>query len=175
MKKEVRANGAAPVKVRISLCESLSQNRRGTQRPSRSKSTDGDRDRSPLAPGCDEGLADFIRDYHEAILCEWEAFARTLGPGAQGMSKAGLRDHGDEILTAIVHDMESLQADARGRGDAPHRLRPLRLDLRDRGDGRRVRLFDVLPLGRGRDHDVKVCVVDAKARTAGALQAMLLA
>ncbi len=55
-------------------------------------------------------LADFIRDHHEAILVEWETFARTLKPAAEGMSKAGLRDHADEILTAIVADMESLQS-----------------------------------------------------------------
>lgn len=55
------------------------------------------------------GLADFIRDHHEAILTEWESFARTLTPAAEGMSKTGLRDHAKEILTAIVHDMESLE------------------------------------------------------------------
>lgn len=55
-------------------------------------------------------LADFIRNNHEHILSEWEAFARTLLPAAAGMSKAGLRDHADEILTAIVQDMESLQS-----------------------------------------------------------------
>jgi signal transduction histidine kinase len=57
-------------------------------------------------------LADFIRDNHEPILKEWETFARTLKPAADGMSKAGLRDHADEILTAIVSDMESLESAA---------------------------------------------------------------
>jgi signal transduction histidine kinase len=55
-------------------------------------------------------LAEFIHDNHEAILREWETFARTLKPAAQGMSKAGLRDHADELLTAIVRDMKSLQS-----------------------------------------------------------------
>jgi signal transduction histidine kinase len=57
-------------------------------------------------------LADFIRGNHEAILKAWEAFARTLLPAADGMSKARLRDHADEILKAIVHDMNSLQTTA---------------------------------------------------------------
>ena len=55
-------------------------------------------------------LAQFIRDNHESILAEWEAFARTLLPASGGMSKAGLRDHAEGILTAIVKDMESLQS-----------------------------------------------------------------
>jgi signal transduction histidine kinase len=55
-------------------------------------------------------LAHFIRDNHEPILAEWEAFARTLLPASGGMSKAGLRDHATEILDAIVKDMESIQS-----------------------------------------------------------------
>ena len=55
-------------------------------------------------------LSQFIRDNHESILAEWEAFARTLLPASGGMSKAGLRDHAKEILDAVVRDMESLQS-----------------------------------------------------------------
>lgn len=55
-------------------------------------------------------LADFIRDNHETILKEWETFARTLTPAAAGLSKVGLRDHADEILTAIVADMNALES-----------------------------------------------------------------
>jgi signal transduction histidine kinase len=57
-------------------------------------------------------LADFIRHNHEPILKQWEAFARTLKPAADGMSKAGLLDHADQILTAIVSDMDSLESAA---------------------------------------------------------------
>src|ERR1039458_4046692 len=60
----------------------------------------------------DVRLADFIRGNHEAILKAWEAFARTLLPAAEGMSKVLLRDHADQILKAIVHDMKSLQSAA---------------------------------------------------------------
>ena len=55
-------------------------------------------------------LADYIRDNHEPILKEWETFASTLKPAADGMSKAGLRDHAEQILTAVVGDMESLES-----------------------------------------------------------------
>jgi signal transduction histidine kinase len=69
-------------------------------------------------------LGDYIRDHHEIILKEWETFARTLRPAAEGMSKAGLRDHADQILTAIVSDMESLESAAekatKSKGHAHH-------------------------------------------------------
>lgn len=75
-------------------------------------------------------LADFIANNHEAILSEWEAFARTLQPAAEGMSKAGLRDHAGEILTAIVRDMESLESaaekSAKSKGRKPHKVGRMR-------------------------------------------------
>jgi len=55
-------------------------------------------------------LAEFIHKHHEAILKDWETFARTLRPAADGMSTAELRDHADEILTAIVRDMGLLES-----------------------------------------------------------------
>ncbi len=57
-------------------------------------------------------LAQFIGLNHEAILVEWEAFARTLTPAADGLTKAGLRDHADEILSAITLDMRTLESAA---------------------------------------------------------------
>jgi hypothetical protein len=69
-------------------------------------------------------LADFIRDNHEVILKEWETFARTLKPAAEGLGKVGLRDHADEILTAIVADMNALESasekSAKSKGHATH-------------------------------------------------------
>src|SRR5688572_2080063 len=72
-------------------------------------------------------LTDFIRDNHAVIIKEWEAFAATLRPAAEAMSNAALRDHADEILTAIVADMELPQGrreqaeKAKGKGEE-HRL-----------------------------------------------------
>lgn len=44
-------------------------------------------------------LADFIDDNIEAILAEWENFARGLAPGSV-MDVIGLRDHAEAILRA---------------------------------------------------------------------------
>ena len=82
-------------------------------------------------------LADFIRGNHEAILKAWEAFARTLLPAAEGMSKARLRDHADEILKAIVHDMNSLQTTAEEQAKSS-RINSTTASKRTASDGRRT-------------------------------------
>ena len=56
-------------------------------------------------------LSDFIRTHAEQIAVEWENFARTLVPAADGMSPLALRDHIQEILSFIADDMESSQTD----------------------------------------------------------------
>jgi signal transduction histidine kinase len=50
-------------------------------------------------------LSVFILQDIEAILAEWDAFARTLGPAAKDMSALALRDHARPILLAIARDM----------------------------------------------------------------------
>jgi signal transduction histidine kinase len=71
-------------------------------------------------------LADFIDKERITIVAEWETFARSLSPDAGAMSPTVLRDHADEILTAIVADMRSRQTAAeqaeksKGRGEAQH-------------------------------------------------------
>ncbi|MEB3212887.1 MAG: HAMP domain-containing sensor histidine kinase [Leptolyngbyaceae bacterium] len=54
-------------------------------------------------------LADFILGNVEPILVEWEAFARSLAPGAT-MSKLALRDAAEAILLATARDMQSDQS-----------------------------------------------------------------
>ncbi len=54
-------------------------------------------------------LSDFIRTHEEQITVEWENFARTLVPAADGMGPLALRDHIREILTFIANDIESPQ------------------------------------------------------------------
>lgn len=54
-------------------------------------------------------LADFIERNTPAILAEWEAFAASLMPAATGMDAAGLRDHAEQILKAIVKDLRTPQ------------------------------------------------------------------
>lgn len=75
-------------------------------------------------------LADFIIDNIEAILAEWETFARSLAPGA-AMDVVALRDHAEAILRSTARDMTSAQSTrqrsekAKGNdsgGDASDRL-----------------------------------------------------
>lgn len=69
-------------------------------------------------------LADFIESHMEAIVLEWERFARTLLPASSSMTALALRDHAGEMLAAIAADMRSSQnaaqqqAKAWGFGDA---------------------------------------------------------
>ena len=53
-------------------------------------------------------LSEFILSSMEAILAEWEAFARTILP-AKNLDKLALVDHAPEILKAIALDMEQDQ------------------------------------------------------------------
>ena len=55
-------------------------------------------------------LSTFIKDNLDAIVADWEDFARTL-PAGQVMSALALRDHSREILLAIIGDMELRQTD----------------------------------------------------------------
>ena len=50
-------------------------------------------------------LSTFIEAHHEAIVQEFAAFAQTLMPAGTEMTAVMLRDHADELLTAIVRDM----------------------------------------------------------------------
>jgi signal transduction histidine kinase len=51
----------------------------------------------------------FIRGHHEEIISEFAVFAKTLMPPGVDMNEAELRDHAEEILTAVVHDMGTAQ------------------------------------------------------------------
>ncbi|MEW5926245.1 MAG: sensor histidine kinase [Gemmatimonadota bacterium] len=59
----------------------------------------------------------------EPILTEWEAFARTCTPAAAPMDIAALRDHADEMLTAIAADLRTHQGkheqSEKSKGNAP--------------------------------------------------------
>lgn len=54
-------------------------------------------------------LADFILTNREPILAEWEAFARTCAPASGTMDVEALRDHADQMLTAIAADLQTPQ------------------------------------------------------------------
>lgn len=67
-------------------------------------------------------LAAFIDRERVAIVDEWETFARSLSPASDGMNARALRDHADEILTAIVEDMNSQQTAREQRDKSLGRL-----------------------------------------------------
>jgi signal transduction histidine kinase len=50
-------------------------------------------------------LRAFIADHRDAIINDFGAFAKTLQPAGARMSNAELRDHAEEILTALLHEM----------------------------------------------------------------------
>jgi signal transduction histidine kinase len=54
-------------------------------------------------------LTEFINEHRKKIIKEWVEFARTLHPWSDGMDEQALADHAEELLTAIVSDMESPQ------------------------------------------------------------------
>lgn len=54
-------------------------------------------------------LTDFIAQNHDAILADWVEYAGTLLPWAEGRSVKSLRDHAEELLSAVVSDMEAPQ------------------------------------------------------------------
>jgi signal transduction histidine kinase len=60
-------------------------------------------------------LSTFIKNNLDAIVADWEAFARKL-PAGQTMSSLALRDHSREILLAIAADME-IQHSSQERAD----------------------------------------------------------
>ena len=69
-------------------------------------------------------LAHFIDQRRVDIVKEWERFARTVSRRGRTMTGAELRDHADQILTAIIDDMASEQsassqaAKSKGHGEA---------------------------------------------------------
>lgn len=56
-------------------------------------------------------LTQFIQENRAKIIDEWIAFASTLLPWAKGMSLKGLQDHAEELLAAVITDMEAPQSD----------------------------------------------------------------
>lgn len=68
-------------------------------------------------------LAPFIETHLEPIVAQWETFAATLLPAAQGMSSLALRDHAASILGAVAKDLRTVQTreaqHAKSEGRAP--------------------------------------------------------
>lgn len=93
-------------------------------------------------------LSAFIKDNLDAIVADWEAFARTL-PAGQSMSALALRDHSREILLAIAGDME-LRQSAQERADQAQDIVPTRASTTsaaaEHGALRQLAGFDLVQL-----------------------------
>lgn len=68
-------------------------------------------------------LSQYITTSKPQILAEWEAFARTLLPAADGMTDLALRDHAAQILDCAVKDITTPQSEQqqkrKSEGDGP--------------------------------------------------------
>ncbi|AMJ59386.1 sensor histidine kinase [Bosea sp. PAMC 26642] len=68
-------------------------------------------------------LSPFIRENSQAIIAEWENFARSLVPAADGMTPLSLRNHISYILDFIANDIDTAQTDTeqtdKSRGKKP--------------------------------------------------------
>ena len=68
-------------------------------------------------------LAHFIINNLEPILQAWEDFAKTIAPATKTMDSTELRDHAEQMLRAIVADMQTTQTSAeqidKSQGNAP--------------------------------------------------------
>jgi signal transduction histidine kinase len=95
-----------------------------TPRAPRATGAWGDEGREPARRGGRvTRLAEFITANQEAILVEWDAFARTRGAAGGAMDVVALRDHAAEMLTGIAADLNTPQGPAaqaeKGKGRAP--------------------------------------------------------
>jgi signal transduction histidine kinase len=68
-------------------------------------------------------LSDFILENLEPILQAWEDFARTIQTPDASLDRAGLRDHAEQMLRAIVVDLRTKQTEqeqtAKSQGQGP--------------------------------------------------------
>ena len=55
-------------------------------------------------------LSAFIRTHHEAIISEFAVFPKTPMAAGAEMTDAELRDHAEDILNAVVHDITIAQS-----------------------------------------------------------------
>jgi len=55
-------------------------------------------------------LSEFMAEHLDAVLAEWDAYAKTMTPAADEMTFKARRDHAEEMLRAIVLDVQSSQS-----------------------------------------------------------------
>jgi signal transduction histidine kinase len=60
-------------------------------------------------------FAHFLGRHLDAVVDDFEAFARTSGPSAEGLDRQELRDHAVVVLQSVVADMSTAQSEAAQR------------------------------------------------------------
>ena len=92
-------------------------------------------------------LSAFLRNNREAILAEWEAFARTCLPVGGDMPIDALRDHAGEMLQVIADDLDTPQSSAqqaeKAKGRAPQPADHTRTAAEMHGTGRALSGFTI--------------------------------
>ncbi|MEN4961846.1 HAMP domain-containing sensor histidine kinase [Pseudomonas syringae] len=95
-------------------------------------------------------LSEFIVIHVDRIVDEWEAFARTLKPAAETMTKAELRDHARSILLAAARDMKTAQSKseeiAKARGEELNKTPSLDEAASSHGELRHEVGFDLVQM-----------------------------
>lgn len=93
-------------------------------------------------------LSQFIREQVDAIVADWEAFARTL-PAGKAMSRLALRDHSREILLTIAAEMERPKSDEQRAAEAENIAatpQSVRTPAAEHGALRQLAGFDLVQL-----------------------------
>jgi signal transduction histidine kinase len=102
--------------------------------------------RIPTLRGHTVKLSTFIRCHIEAILAQWDTFARDNSPQPHLLSHEELRDHAREMLMEIAADMEARQTDreqqrkSEGHGASGHEGRA----ATEHGKGRQLHKYTLL-------------------------------
>jgi len=93
-------------------------------------------------------LSRFIKVHIDAIVADWEDFARTL-PAGRSMTPLALRDHGREILLTIAADMGLPQSDQQRTAQAEDiatAAQPAATPAAEHGALRQMAGFDLVQL-----------------------------
>jgi len=95
-------------------------------------------------------LSGFIETHVDAIVGEWEKFARTITPAADFLDGPALRDHARSILLAAARDMSKPQTPreqaAKAKGEGPEKTPSLDKAGASHGELRHTVGFDLVQM-----------------------------
>ncbi|HEX8595450.1 MAG TPA: HAMP domain-containing sensor histidine kinase [Pseudomonas sp.] len=95
-------------------------------------------------------LSEFIVAHVDRIVDEWEAFAKTIKPAADSMSREELRDHSKAILLAAARDMNTAQTKseqvAKAKGEDLQKTPSLDMAAANHGELRHTVGFDLVQM-----------------------------